>query len=107
VRTAPAPPLRVHLDLDSLAFRNARGKRQTQETAMSAPEPVITTSPDRLSGTPVFAGTRVPVQTLIDYLEEGDSLEAFLDHFPSVSRQHAVAVLELAKSALLAKAVGA
>jgi uncharacterized protein (DUF433 family) len=74
---------------------------------MSAPEPLITTSPDRLSGTPVFAATRVPVQTLIDYLEGGDSLEAFLDDFPSVSRQHAVAVLELAKSALLAKAVAA
>ena len=74
---------------------------------MSAPEPLITTSPDRLSGTPVFAGTRVPVQTLIDYLEAGDPLEAFLRDFPSVSREHAVAVLELAKSALLAKAVAA
>jgi uncharacterized protein (DUF433 family) len=69
--------------------------------------PLITTSPDRLSGTPVFAGTRVPVQTLIDYLEAGEPLEAFLDDFPSVSREHAVAVLELAKSALLAKAVAA
>ena len=56
---------------------------------------------------PVFAGTRVPVQTLIDYLEAGDPLEAFLADFPSVSREHAVAVLELAKSALLAKAVAA
>jgi uncharacterized protein (DUF433 family) len=74
---------------------------------MNAPEPLITKSPDRLSGTPVFAGTRVPVQTLIDYLEAGDSLEAFLEDFPSVSRSHAVAVLELAKSALLAKAVAA
>jgi uncharacterized protein (DUF433 family) len=70
-------------------------------------EPLITTSPDRLSGTPVFAGTRVPVQTLIDYLEAGDSLEIFLDDFPSVSREHAVAVLELAKTALLAKAAAA
>jgi uncharacterized protein (DUF433 family) len=74
---------------------------------MSVREPLITTSPDRLSGTPVFAGTRVPVQTLIEYLEAGDSLEAFLDDFPSVSREHAVAVLELAKSALLQKAVAA
>jgi uncharacterized protein (DUF433 family) len=74
---------------------------------MSVREPLITTSPDRVSGTPVFAGTRVPVQTLIDYLEGGDSLEAFLDDFPSVSREHVVAVLELAKSALLAKAVAA
>jgi len=74
---------------------------------MSVQEPLITTSPDRLSGTPVFAGTRVPVQTLIDYLEAGDPLEAFLKDFPSVSREHAVAVLEVAKSALLAKAVAA
>jgi len=74
---------------------------------MSVREPLITTSPDRLSGTPVFAGTRVPVQTLIEYLEAGDSLEAFLDDFPSVSREHAVAVLGLAKSALLQKAVAA
>jgi uncharacterized protein (DUF433 family) len=74
---------------------------------MSVAEPLITTSPDRLSGTPVFAGTRVPVQTLIDYLEAGDPLEVFLADFPSVSRDHAVAVLELAKSALLAKAVAA
>lgn len=74
---------------------------------MAVREPLITTSPDRLSGTPVFAGTRVPVQTLIDYLEAGDPLEAFLDDFPSVSLEHAVAVLELAKAALLAKAVAA
>jgi uncharacterized protein (DUF433 family) len=78
-----------------------------QEPSMAVPNPLITTSPQRLSGTPVFAGTRVPVQTLIDYLEGGDSLEAFLDDFPSVSREHAVAVLELAKDALLAKAVAA
>ena len=74
---------------------------------MSVPEPLITTSPDRLNGTPVFAGTRVPVQTLIDYLKAGDSLEAFLEDFPSVSREQAVAVLEVAKSALLARAVAA
>ena len=74
---------------------------------MSVHEPLITTSPDRLGGTPVFAGTRVPVQTLIEYLEGGDTLEAFLDDFPSVSREHAVAVLELAKSALLQQASAA
>lgn len=74
---------------------------------MAIPDPLITTSADRLSGTPVFAGTRVPVQTLVDYLVEGDSLDDFLTDFPSVSREHAIAVLELAKSALLAKAVAA
>ncbi|MBI3246152.1 MAG: DUF433 domain-containing protein [Deltaproteobacteria bacterium] len=70
-------------------------------------DPLITISPDRLSGAPIFAGTRVPVQTLIDYLEAGDVLDDFLKDFPSVSRAHAIAVLELAKSALLAKAVAA
>lgn len=48
----------------------------------------------------MFAGTRVPVQSLIDYLEEGESLATFLDDFPDVSREHAVAVLELARAAL-------
>jgi len=72
---------------------------------MSAPDPLITISPDRLSGAPVFAGTRVPVQTLLDYLEAGDSLDDFLEDFPTVSREHVVAVLELAKSALIEKAV--
>ena len=75
---------------------------------MSAvPEPLITRSPNRLGGVPVFAGTRVPVQTLIDYLEAGDPLKDFLADFPSVSHEHAVAVLELAKSALLAQATAA
>lgn len=72
---------------------------------MPAPDPLITTSPERLGGTPVFAGTRVPVQTLVDYLEAGDCLDDFLGDFPTVSREHAVAVLRLAKSALMEKAV--
>jgi len=74
---------------------------------MPVTEPLITTNPERLGGTPVFAGTRVPVQTLMDYLEGGDSLDDFLMDFPSVTREHAIAVLEVAKSALLAKAVAA
>jgi len=74
---------------------------------MALPDPLITASPQRLSGTPVFAGTRVPVQTLIEYLEAGDPLDDFLTDFPSVTREHAIAVLELAKSALLAKAAAA
>jgi uncharacterized protein (DUF433 family) len=67
---------------------------------MTLPTPLITSSPERLGGTPVFAGTRVPVQTLIDYLEAGDALDVFLAAYPTVSREHAVAVLELAKAAL-------
>jgi uncharacterized protein (DUF433 family) len=68
------------------------------------PDPLITSSPERLGGTAVFAGTRVPVQTLIDYLEAGHPLDHFLDEFPSVTREHAVAVLELAKAALISPA---
>lgn len=74
---------------------------------MSLPSPLITRSPERLSGAAVFAGTRVPVQTLIDYLEDGESLATFLDDFPDVSREHAVAVLELARAALDAYATAA
>jgi uncharacterized protein (DUF433 family) len=68
------------------------------------PSPLISASPDRLGGTPVFSGTRVPVQSLIDYLEAGHPLDHFVEQFPSVSREHAVAVLELAKHALLTPA---
>ena len=68
------------------------------------PGPVIHRDPEILGGTPVFMGTRVPVQTLIDYLEAGHSLPEFLDDFPSVRHEQAVAVLEQAKSVLLADA---
>ncbi len=64
---------------------------------------LISRSDDILGGTPVFAGTRVPVQTLFDYLEEGDGLNEFLDNFPSVSRQHAINVLEKMKEVFLAQ----
>ncbi len=69
---------------------------------MQLPGPLITVSPERLSGTPVFAGTRVPVQTLFDHLEAGDTLEVFLDDFPDVTREHAIAVLELAQRTAIA-----
>jgi uncharacterized protein (DUF433 family) len=60
------------------------------------PNPLVSASPDRLGGTPVFAGTRVPVRSLIDYLEAGHPLDHFVEQFPGVSREHAVAVLEWA-----------
>jgi uncharacterized protein (DUF433 family) len=62
---------------------------------------LIQRSSEVLGGTPVFAGTRVPVQTLIDYLKAGDRLEDFLADFPSVSRSQAEGVLELVKETLL------
>lgn len=65
---------------------------------------VIHSNPNILGGTPVFRGTRVPVRTLIDHLVAGDPLDKFLDHFPTVSREQAVAVLELAKERLLTDA---
>ncbi len=55
----------------------------------------VEVSPDVVSGTPVFRGTRVPVQTLLDHLEAGDSLDVFLTDFPSVTRDQAVGFLEL------------
>ena len=65
---------------------------------------VVHSDPDILGGTPVFVGTRVPLQALIDYLEGGHSLDEFLDDFPTVSRELAVAALEQAKAHLLADA---
>jgi uncharacterized protein (DUF433 family) len=63
------------------------------------PRPVVS-DPAVLGGTPVFAGTRVPAQTLLDYLVAGDGLEAFLDQYPSVSREQALATLDLMRDAL-------
>jgi uncharacterized protein (DUF433 family) len=66
--------------------------------------PIVHSDPDILGGTPVFNGTRVPIKTLIDYLKAGDSLNEFLDHFPSVSRDRALTVLDLAEKLLTAYA---
>ncbi len=60
----------------------------------------IERSPEILGGTPVFRGTRVLIQTLLDYLEAGQRLDDFLADFPTVSREHAIAVLGLAREAL-------
>jgi uncharacterized protein (DUF433 family) len=68
---------------------------------MAPPVRVVHSDPEILGGTPVFVGTRVPVQALVDYLEGGHPLDAFLDDFPSVAREQAIAALELAREALL------
>ena len=65
------------------------------------PNEVIESSKDTLGGTPVFSGTRVPVKTLIDYLEAGDRLDDFLEDFPTVKRKQTQEALELAKDVLL------
>ena len=61
----------------------------------------IHSDPEIMGGTPVFVGTRVPARTLFDYLEGGDTLDEFLQHFPSVTRELAVAALEMGSSLLL------
>ena len=72
---------------------------------MTLPTPLIASNADRLGGEPCFTGTRVPVRVLIDYVEGGHALGEFLADFPTVTRPHAVAVLELARQALLSQAV--
>ncbi len=67
---------------------------------MADPKLVVHRDPEILGGTPVFVGTRVPVRILFEYLEAGDSLEVFLDQFPSVRREQAIATLELAREVL-------
>jgi uncharacterized protein (DUF433 family) len=62
---------------------------------------IISTSPDVMGGTPVFTGTRVPVQTLLDYLKAGESIEDFLDGFPTVNREQVIAFLEEAGKQLI------
>jgi uncharacterized protein (DUF433 family) len=66
-------------------------------------EPIVTSSPEILSGAPMFAGTRVPVQTLIDYLEGGETIDDFLTGFPTVRREQVVAFLEEATARMTSK----
>ena len=65
---------------------------------------VVTSSPDVMGGTPVFAGTRVPIENLLDYLEGGDSIDDFLEGFPSVSREQVITFLEETKARVLTEA---
>ena len=64
---------------------------------------IIQTSKDILGGTPVFRGTRVPVQSLIDYIESGDTVNDFLHDFPSVTRKQVISILEYVKNKVFAK----
>ena len=71
---------------------------------MPLPSAVVHSDPEIMSGTPVFVGTRVPAQSLFDYLEGGDTLDEFLRQFPSVNRGQAVAALEQARDSVLTSA---
>jgi len=64
-------------------------------------QPIISRSPDIMGGAAVFSGTRVPVQTLLDYLEAGESIDDFLEGFPSVTRERVIAFLEEAKDRMV------
>ncbi len=69
-----------------------------------SPKAIMQSDPEILGGTPVFTGTRVPVQSLFDYLEGGENLDEFLHQFPSVKREQALAALELARESVLSSA---
>ena len=71
---------------------------------MAEETPAVNSDPEIMSGTAVFTGTRVPFQSLLDYLEAGHPLPEFLEDFPTVSKEQAIAALEQAKEALLARA---
>ena len=71
---------------------------------VSRSPPVVHSDPDITSGTPVFVGTRVPFHTLMDYLEAGEPLSEFLEDFPTVTKEQAIAALEEAKEVILARA---
>jgi uncharacterized protein (DUF433 family) len=87
-----------------LAMPERPGRQSKARFWMATPTLLVSRSPDVLGGTPVFVGTRVPVQTLLDYLEAGDSIDDFLDGFPTVSRKQVIALLEEAAERLVASA---
>lgn len=63
--------------------------------------PIISVSPEIMGGTPVFVGTRVPIQTLLDYLKAGESIDDFLDGFPTVTKEQVIALIEEAGKQLV------
>jgi uncharacterized protein (DUF433 family) len=71
---------------------------------MAMKQPVVSRNPEVMGGVPVFCGTRVPLQTLLDYLEAGESIDDFLAGFPSVTRQQVIAFLEQANDRLVESA---
>jgi len=90
----------AHLDLSS-ARRPALARTDAQSKL--AVTSVITCDPDVMGGTPVFAGTRVPVQTFLDYIEGGESIDDFLEGFPSVTREQVVEYLRQATNLLISR----
>jgi uncharacterized protein (DUF433 family) len=85
-------PMRI----DKLLSTEPGGQRLMLKNSL-----IISASPEVMGGTPVFAGTRVPVQTLLDYLKAGESIDDFLDGFPTVTREQVIALLEEAEKQLV------
>ena len=86
----------------SNSLRMSLVERKVRMTTLK--ESVVHSDPDIMGGEPVFVGTRVPVKTLFEYLEEGDTIDEFLDQFPSVRREQARAALEIGREAVEAVA---
>ena len=78
-------------------------RASAQSNVVHVKQPIVMSSPDILSGTPLFAGTRVPVQSLIDYLEGGETIDDFLEGFPTVSRAQIVEFLDRATAQMVAQ----
>ena len=95
------------LRLDSSAGQGTEACQNKQvywPPSMTRLSDIVHSDPDILGGTPVFVGTRVPIQSLFDYLEGGETLDEFLRQFPSVKRDQAIGALDLARATLLAGA---
>lgn len=91
-------------ELQALAWERVKNEDGGESCDMTSAPPVVHSDPDILGGAPVFVGTRVPLRALFDYLAGGHPLAEFLDDFPSVAREQAVAVLRLAAQWLVADA---
>lgn len=87
--------------LDRIIIDKLVGAEPGEQRLMLKDSPLISVSPEIMGGTPVFAGTRVPVQTLLDYLKAGESINDFLDGFPTVTKEQVIALLEEAGKQLV------
>mgnify|MGYP001606629655 CR=1 FL=1 len=94
----------MSVPLPDIELRGIGRARRCSMRHMATLQSVVHSDPEILGGTPVFRGTRVPVKNLLDYLAAGDTLVQFLDNFPTVKRDQAVAALELARDLLTAGA---
>jgi uncharacterized protein (DUF433 family) len=93
--------IREYPDLEPADVSQAAAYASSRLEQVPVTNDIIVKDPEILGGTPVFRGTRVPYQALLDYLEGGETLEEFLDDFPTVTREAAIAALELGKSLLV------